>query len=180
MGTTGKRLLAVPQQNRPLTAEEATAAVDRYHAMPEAERIARTIGRRIRRQRRRRSPGLTEDQRRQAADAFEQRQQELADYLADESDAIAEYQHELWRLGAVCRPHPKPTACPSKRSGSQPRRLKHGQPAEPWVAQVDELEQSFLADLRQILTPEQRAEAAHRRRDGQCTDQSRSKRGSTG
>ncbi|MEX2092730.1 MAG: hypothetical protein WD971_08640 [Pirellulales bacterium] len=96
-GHDWQRLLAVPHQNRPLTAEEAKAAAGQA---PYQNWFARVVADwQAILDKATAVPGLTEEQIRQAKSTFELRQQELKEYLAGESAAIAEYQHELWRLG---------------------------------------------------------------------------------
>ena len=43
-------------------------------------------------------PALTDEQRAAAAEALDFRRQQLADYLESQTDAIAEWEHELFRL----------------------------------------------------------------------------------
>jgi uncharacterized membrane protein YphA (DoxX/SURF4 family) len=160
-GHDWQTLLAVPHQNRPLTAAEMEAEekaagkpapyqawVDRVVEDWRAVLAAATA-----------VPGLTEAQIHRAKQAFELRQQELKDYLASESTAVAEYQHELWRLGEW-RAKPEADSVPFQEERIAKKTAETSATAKPWVAQVDELEQRFLSDLREILTPEQRAEAA--------------------
>jgi len=156
-GHDWQTLLAVPHQNRPLTVEEERAAAKHAPYQDWADRIvadwqaiadaAAAV------------PGLTEDQAHQAKAAFEIRQQELKDYLAGEEAAIAEYQHELWRLGQW-RAKPEAEGAPFQEERIAKKAAETSAAAKAWVAQVEELEQSLLADLREILTPEQRAVSA--------------------
>ena len=86
----------MPLQKKPLTAEEAKADAERppYHDWSNritadwqaiADKAAAV-------------PGLAEEQIAQVKAAFATRLEELKSYLNSESAAIADYQHELWRL----------------------------------------------------------------------------------
>ena len=156
-GHDWQTLLAVPHQNRPLTAEEAKAAGNRPPYQDWADRIGAdwqaildTVAA---------IPGRTDDQLRQAKAIFELRQQELQIYLASESAAIAEYQHELWRLGEW-RAKPEAASVPFQQERIANKAAETSAAAKLWVAQVDELEQNLLADLREILTPGEQADGA--------------------
>jgi len=149
-----KQLLAVPHQIRPLSAAESAdeKRTPPYHVW--AERIvddwnailasATAV------------PGLTEDQIRQAKEAFALRKQELADYLETQSAAMAEYQHELWRL-EQWRATPEAGGVPFQQERIATKTAETSALPTPWVKQVAELEQGLLADFREILAP---AEAA--------------------
>lgn len=104
-------------------------------------------------------PSLTEDQIGKSKAAFEARLKELADYLAGEETAMAEYQHELWRLHEW-RAKPEATSVPFQEERIAKKAAATSATAKPWVAQIDELEQGFLADLHEILTPKQRSNVA--------------------
>jgi uncharacterized membrane protein YphA (DoxX/SURF4 family) len=156
-GHDWQSLLAVPHQNRPLTAEEEQAAMKRAPYQDWADRIvadwqaivntAAAV------------PRLTEDQIRRAKATCELRQQELQNYLASESAAIAEYQHELWRLDQW-RAKPEAASVPFQQERIATKAAETAAAAKSRVAQVDELEQNLLADLREILTPDEQADAA--------------------
>ena len=100
------------------------------------------------------TPSLTDEQREQGAAVLHARHQQLADYLASESDAIAEYRHELWRLEQLeTKPmtgelpfHDERIAVKSAETSAKP--LK-------WVAQVNEFETHFQNDLRGLLSDDQ-------------------------
>jgi uncharacterized membrane protein YphA (DoxX/SURF4 family) len=103
-------------------------------------------------------PSLSDDQRRHAADAFVQREQQLADYLAAQADAIADYQHELWRLEG-CRAEPEAASVPYLQKRIAAKAAETAAAAMPWVNQVRDFEQKFVDDLRGLLTTEQKAQA---------------------
>jgi hypothetical protein len=96
-GHEWQKLLAVPNQSRSTTAEAAKAlgkdqapyqnwygrvVADWQSILDKVTAV----------------PGLTAEQIQGAKAAFELRQKQLQDYLAGEADAIADYQHQLWRL----------------------------------------------------------------------------------
>ncbi len=149
-----QNLLAVPHQNRPLTAEEAKAATGQAPYQNWFARVVTDWQAIL--DKATAVPGLAEDQIQRAKAAFELRQQELKDYLASESAAIAEYQHELWRLGEW-RAKPEATSVPFQEERIAKKAAETSAVVKPWVAQVEVLEQSLVADLREILSPEQQA-----------------------
>lgn len=158
-GHDWRSLLAVPHQNRPPSPDEiksgATAAGKSATYQAWVDRIAddwRAIVDKAAA-----VPGLTADQIHRAKQAFEQRQQELEDYLSGESAAIAEYQHELWRLDQW-RAQPEANGAPFQQERIAKKAAETSATATSWVAQVDEMEQSFLSDIHEVLTPEQRTE----------------------
>lgn len=156
-GHDWQRLLAVPHQNKTVTAEDAKAAAERDPSHDWAERVtddwqailskATAV------------PSLTEDQVERAKAAYERRKQELADYLAGEKDAIAEYQHELWRLDRW-RAEPEADGAPFQEEQIAKKASETAAKAKAWVAGVAELEDAYVADLRQILTPDNGPTAA--------------------
>jgi uncharacterized membrane protein YphA (DoxX/SURF4 family) len=101
---------------------------------------------------------LSEDQRHRAAEFFHQRQEQLADYLADQSEAISDYQHELWRLDGW-RDMPEAAAVPYLQKRITTKTAEMTAAATPWVNQVRDFEQKYIDDLRTLLTPEQKAQA---------------------
>ena len=177
-----QELLAAPRQNRPLTEEESAAqaqwAADYARRRAAAQKASQPVpiefpphapyaewASRIAVDWRAvlntvtNSVGLTEEQRRQAAEAFVLRHQQLADYLAAESDAIAEYRHQLWRLEQWLAA-PEARGVPFQQERIAAKQAETAAMARTWVDQVDQFEQEFLVTLRQILTPEQQADAA--------------------
>jgi uncharacterized membrane protein YphA (DoxX/SURF4 family) len=104
-------------------------------------------------------PGLTDEQTKRADKAYAERMQQISDYLAGETEPIAEYRHELLRLdrwqqspeaGEVPFFDERVTAKATETAG-QPR---------AWLNQVRSLEAQFVDDLREILSTEQRADEA--------------------
>jgi uncharacterized membrane protein YphA (DoxX/SURF4 family) len=95
-GHDWQKLLAVPRQKKTLTAEEQKAAAENppYKAWQEridadwqaiADKVVEV-------------PNLSQEQIAQARASFAAKQVELDEYLQGEAAAIADYQHELWRL----------------------------------------------------------------------------------
>jgi uncharacterized membrane protein YphA (DoxX/SURF4 family) len=102
--------------------------------------------------------GLSNDQIAQADVVYNTKTQELADYLAGESEAITEYQHELWRLHNW-RTAPEASGLPFFDERIATKTAETTAPPGAWANQVRELEASLLDDFRHILTTEQRDEA---------------------
>lgn len=174
-------LLAVPRQNEPMTADEEKArahwAAD-YQARRDAAAknkqpapvefppytpyhnwAERTVGdwrdvladvTAI--------PGLGDQQRRQAAHAFVLRQQQLADYLAGETDAMTDYQHELWRLNQM-RSAPEAHGLPYEQERIAAKAAETRAMPLPWLRQVQEFQASYFRDLANVLTDEQKDNA---------------------
>jgi uncharacterized membrane protein YphA (DoxX/SURF4 family) len=104
-------------------------------------------------------PGLSDDQRRQAADAFVRRQQQLADWLAGEADAITAYQHELWRLHEM-RSAPEARGLPYGEERIAAKAAETRATPLAWVAQVQEFQAGYFRDLDGVLSAEQRNDPA--------------------
>lgn len=103
--------------------------------------------------------GLTKEQLEKAAKALNSRRQQMADYLAEESDAIAEWEHELWRLknmeqegGAI--------DLPFLGSRIEEKRAETKAASAAWIAEVRNIEHGYRTDLRELLTKEQEDDAA--------------------
>jgi uncharacterized membrane protein YphA (DoxX/SURF4 family) len=102
-------------------------------------------------------PGLTDEQKQAADKAYAERLQQVTDYLAGETEPIAEYRHELSRLdrwrrapeaGEVPFFDERVTAKEAETSG-QPR---------AWLSQIRNVEAQLIEDLREVLSTEQRAD----------------------
>lgn len=104
-------------------------------------------------------PGMAEEQKKKASEAFARRVQQLDNYLAGETESIEEYQHELWRL-AQWRGTPEAAGVPFEQQRIATKTTEATKTAAPWVSQVATFEKEFGDELRGILTPEQRANAA--------------------
>jgi uncharacterized membrane protein YphA (DoxX/SURF4 family) len=103
-------------------------------------------------------PGLMDEQKTRADEALAQRLQQVADYLAGEEGAIAEYRHELWRL-ANWRSAPEAGEVPfhDERITTKAGETK-SQPVA-WVNQVRDIKAAYRDDLGSILNAEQRGTA---------------------
>jgi uncharacterized membrane protein YphA (DoxX/SURF4 family) len=100
--------------------------------------------------------GLSKEQIAEAAQKLYVRREQLANYLAGEADAIAEWEHELWRLknmeedqGAV--------DLPFLGARIEEKRAETTAASAGWIAQVRDIEHGYLTDLRGLLTEEQEA-----------------------
>jgi uncharacterized membrane protein YphA (DoxX/SURF4 family) len=101
---------------------------------------------------------LSDEQRQAAADVVAARSQQLADYLATEADAIAEYRHDLWRLEEL-RAMPEAGGVPFVDSRIAGQAAEVSRAPVRWVQQVAEFERELLSDLRQIASDKRRANA---------------------
>jgi uncharacterized membrane protein YphA (DoxX/SURF4 family) len=105
------------------------------------------------------TPNLSDEQREQAVEVFALRHQQLVDYLEAQSETIAEYRHELWRLENLKESpmtgevpfHDQRIAMKTSETVAQPR---------SWLVQVYQIEQNFENELRGLLTADQRADKA--------------------
>ncbi len=95
--------------------------------------------------------GLTKEQRKQAADRFQIRHQQLADYLVDEFEAIEDYQHDLWRLEQK-ESQAGATDIPFRQERIQKKQAETARLPNQWVATVRRFEQGLSDDLRGIAT----------------------------
>jgi uncharacterized membrane protein YphA (DoxX/SURF4 family) len=173
-----RELLASPRQNEPPTAEQATALAQwkadynrrraegqkaggsvpiefppsaAYHDW--AARIAeewQTICNDVKA-----VPGLTDEQKKRADEALSGRLQQVANYLAAEEPAIAEYRHELWRL-ENWRAAPEAGAVPFLDARITTKAAEIKTTPAAWLNEVREIRTAFHDDLRNILTAEQR------------------------
>ncbi|MEO2047475.1 MAG: TQO small subunit DoxD [Pirellulales bacterium] len=96
-------------------------------------------------------PGLTKEQQAQAAEQFTVRHQELADYLADELEAIEEYQHDLWRL-ARAQAHRGANEIPYQEQRIVQIQAETARSPRPWIATVSDFEAQFRENLLRIVS----------------------------
>ncbi len=101
--------------------------------------------------------GLSDEQKLAAEKALTLRQQELADYLAGEGEAITDYQHQLWRLANW--QSGSEAEVPFEENRIAAKTTETSAAPRPWVAQVEQLDDAYVNDLSGILTPEQRTNA---------------------
>ncbi|HYO26533.1 MAG TPA: DoxX family protein, partial [Lacipirellulaceae bacterium] len=106
-------------------------------------------------------PGLSAEQQQAADAALAHRRQQLADYLATEENAFADWQHELWRLGDW-EAADEAGDLPFQSERIVEKRAETKGSTAGWVAQVRALEESLQRDLREVLSPEQSANEATR------------------
>ncbi len=104
-------------------------------------------------------PGLTDAQKQQADKTFHARLEMLRDYLDGEEEGITTYRHELYRL-KNWRGSPEADGVPFYQSRIAAKNAESTGQLKAWLAQVEALDAGYYDDLDQILTPEQRAEAA--------------------
>jgi uncharacterized membrane protein YphA (DoxX/SURF4 family) len=181
VGHDWEALLAEPLQNAPLSPEEAkqraawTSAYNRKRI--EAEKNKTTLAAEVPPfapyqdwatrivadwesilTRVKAMPGLSNEQKQAADNALAQRKLQLVDYLAGESEAIADYRHQLWRLASWQTGPEADVAFEEKRIAT--KTTETGGTAKPWVAEVDQLDQAYLDDLWGILKSDQRTDWA--------------------
>ena len=99
--------------------------------------------------------GLDVDQRKQAADMFEQRHVQLTDYLVQQSLDIQAWQHELWRLENE-KALPSANGLPFQEERIAEKKMEVGGTPRKWVAGVAQLGDGFENDLRDLLTDQQK------------------------
>lgn len=152
-GHDWQKLLAVPHQKLPLTAEEEKAVEDNPPYKPWKERIEADWQAMV--DRAEAVPGLTEDQVARVKAAFASRVKELAAYLEGEKAGIADYQHELWRLDQW-RAKPEATSLPFEQERIAKKAAETTSKAKGWVAGVVSLEQGMVQDFRNVVQPNQK------------------------
>jgi uncharacterized membrane protein YphA (DoxX/SURF4 family) len=143
-------LLAMPRQDKPQDSSAAAPYQDW------GDRIVKDWGAELAKVQT--IAGLTEDQRAAAVSALNMRRQQLVDYLESEATAIKDYQHELWRL-AQMRAEPEADVPYMKERIAAKQAELHGTP-QKWLDQVNEFEQNYHDDLRNVLTDQQRVNAS--------------------
>jgi len=156
-GHDWQKLLAVPHQKKPPTAAEQKAAVDTPPYNPWAERIKadwKLLADQVAA-----VPSLTEDQVARARSIAEAKQKELDAYLSGEAAAIADYQHELWRL-EQWRAKPEAASLPFEQERIAKKATESAAAAKSWVAGVASLEAAMISDFHDILDPGQRLHMA--------------------
>jgi uncharacterized membrane protein YphA (DoxX/SURF4 family) len=174
-------LLATPRQNVPPTEEEISKQADwqadyerrRAEAKAKGELVPvefppaapyRDWAERIRSDWRnvidefKAVPAIADEQEKKADAAFNSRLQKLADYLASQAGAIAEYRHELWRLDNW-RKSPESGAVPFVDERITTKAGETGETPMPWVSQVRQIDKDLHDDLDALVTDEQRGQA---------------------
>lgn len=92
---------------------------------------------------------LGETQREQAAERFQVRHQQLADYLAGELEAIEDYQHDLWRLEQK-KAMAGADEIPFRQQRIAVKQAEVARLPSKWLAAVRSFEQGLVDDLRGI------------------------------
>lgn len=98
--------------------------------------------------------GLTDEQKADAKAKLQARRQQLADYLESQNDAIAEWEHELWRLEQM-KAEGGAVDLPFLGTRIEEKQAETTAASSAWIAQVQEIEQAFRNDLRGLLTETQ-------------------------
>jgi len=98
---------------------------------------------------------LTDEQRAAAADVFQMRLQQVADYLAGEWEAIEEYQHELWRLSKM-QGQAGADEVPFEKARVQEKSTDTTRKPLAWVRAIQNFDEAYANDLRSLISNEQR------------------------
>jgi uncharacterized membrane protein YphA (DoxX/SURF4 family) len=106
-------------------------------------------------------PGMSEAQQKAAQAAMDGRRSQLADYLAGEATAIAEWQHELYRLDQW-ESSAGATGIPFEIDRIKEKRSETAAASAPWIAEVRSIQSGLYHDLRQLQNAEQAGDAAIR------------------
>ena len=103
--------------------------------------------------------GLTDAQKQQADKAYHDRVEALNTYLDDEEEGITTYQHELFRL-RNWRDSPEAKGVPFYQSRIATKNTETTGQVKAWLAKVAAMDAGYYEDLQHVLTPEQRAQAS--------------------
>ncbi len=98
--------------------------------------------------------GLTDEQREQAAEVYERRNRQLADYLAGESVDMQAYQHDLWRLENMAAA-PGASEVPFQEERLATKTVETSRAPLKWVASVKQFDKHFATELHSLLSDEQ-------------------------
>lgn len=99
-------------------------------------------------------PALSDEQKKRADEILEKRRKALADYLKAESQAIAEYRHELWRL-ENWRKSPESGELPFVDERIATKEAETAKTPAPWISQVQQFDAQLRDNLRGLLSQEQ-------------------------
>jgi len=97
---------------------------------------------------------FTADQKKQADASLQTHLEDLAEYLAGEADAIAEYRHELWRLQSWQK-EPEAADLPFYKERIAVKTGETAGKPGAWVKQVKAIESAYHGDLTALRTKEQ-------------------------
>ncbi|HEX5472150.1 MAG TPA: DoxX family protein, partial [Lacipirellulaceae bacterium] len=103
--------------------------------------------------------GFTDAQKQQVDKVLHNKLGELSDFLESKTDDIAAYRHEMWRL-QNWRDAPEAAELPFYKERIATKASETTGQVNSWEAQVQTLDDSYAADLKHILTPEQRNQPA--------------------
>lgn len=104
------------------------------------------------------TPGLSEEQQKQAEAVFLTKTEELKAYLVEIGGEIGDYQHELWRI-AQWEANDARGELPFLDSRIAGKRAETSGTPRQWAGVVEPMETRFAAELRDLLTEEQRSSA---------------------
>jgi len=103
--------------------------------------------------------GMSEQQQKAADAILAARRSQLKDYLAGEATAIAEWQHELFRL-QQWESAEGARGIPFEEARISEKRAETKSASAPWLAQVRAIERGLHHDLRNVLNAVQEKDAA--------------------
>jgi uncharacterized membrane protein YphA (DoxX/SURF4 family) len=103
-------------------------------------------------------PGLTDEQKQRVDRSYAERIRQVSDYLASETEPIAQYRHELLRLSRW-QASPEAGEVPYFDERLATKEAETTSQPRAWINQIRGLESQFVGDLREILDTEQRANA---------------------
>jgi uncharacterized membrane protein YphA (DoxX/SURF4 family) len=147
-GHDWQKLLAVPQQKKPLTADEAKAAEQHLPYEAWAERIKADW--QVMADEVVKVPGLAENQIGEAKLIVATKKSELDAYLKEELAAIVDYQHELWRLDQW-RAKPEAATLPFEEERITKKSAETTAKAKGVVAGVAALEADLVSEFRELV-----------------------------
>jgi uncharacterized membrane protein YphA (DoxX/SURF4 family) len=99
--------------------------------------------------------GLTNEQKQQVDEIYNQHVQQLDDYLKTQEEAMIEHQHELWRLGNWEQaPEAGQVPFVDERIGT--KSAETSAQTRDWINEVQAIEADYISDLREIPNTEQR------------------------
>lgn len=113
--------------------------------------------------------GLTDEQRSQAAEIFERRQSQLADYLVGEALDMQAYRHQLWQLEQM-QETPGANEVPYKAERLAQKQAEVARTPQKWIAAVRQFDQQFADELRGLLSEEQLASSVGPQAEAALTD----------
>lgn len=100
------------------------------------------------------TPGLSEQQQKDAEAVFAVRAKQVKDYLNEANSEISDYRHELWRM-AEWDNKKDGRELPFLESRIAGKRAETSGTPRKWVADVEQMELGFASELRELLTEEQ-------------------------